>query len=169
MIKKYFFTFLLIIVVFIIQQSLIIRLDARLIFWPTILSFITVIFNPRWSLIWGLSAGFLLDIFSLLPFGSHLIIFFLIIAVVHLLSKNFLTDRSILSFIILSLVAIVIYNCLLYAEQTILIKLISQYQIFKFNLKSLLIQSIVNLILTLILFFTTLKFSKKLETNILMR
>jgi len=50
-----------------------------------------------------------------------------------------------------------------------LIKLAGQNQIFNFNLKSLFIFLGANLVLILILFLFTLKFSKKLETNILMR
>ncbi|PIT89794.1 hypothetical protein COU23_01985 [Candidatus Kuenenbacteria bacterium CG10_big_fil_rev_8_21_14_0_10_36_11] len=169
MYKKYFRISLLVLALFVIQHSLITRLDARLIFWPAIISFIIIVFGHRLGLIWGLIIGFLLDIFSPLIFGSHLMIFFLITIVIYLLAKNFLTDRSVMSFIILSLTAALIYVFLLYLIQMILIKLAGQNQIFNFNLKSLFIFLGANLVLILILFLFTLKFSKKLETNILMR
>ena len=169
MYKKYFGVSLLVLALFVIQHSLITRLDAGLIFWPAIISFIIIVFGHRLGLIWGLIIGFLLDIFSPLIFGSHLMIFFLITIVIYLLAKNFLTDRSVMSFIILSLTAALIYVFLLYLIQMILIKLAGQNQILNFNLKSLFIFLGANLVLTLILFLFTLKFSKKLETNILMR
>src|SRR4030043_1581982 len=98
-ILKYILICLLILLVFIIHQSFLLPLNWRFNFWPAIFVFILFVFNYKTALLWGISLGFLLDHFSPLFFGTHLIILYLIISILYLLTQHLITNRSILSFL----------------------------------------------------------------------
>ena len=119
MFKKYIAIFLIICIIFIIHQSIILRLDARFNFWPAMIIFLIIIFGLRLGLIYSLAWGFLIDLYSPLPFGTFLIIFFLIAVICYFLAKNFFTDRSLLSFLILGLLATTLNYFLLFYTKDI--------------------------------------------------
>lgn len=167
--KKIVLIILLILIVFIIHQSLILKIDWRFNFWPVILTFILFIFGHKLALFWAIVIGFLLDIFSVLPFGTHLIILFLIIIILYLLTKHLLSNRSILSILILTILATLLYNFFLFLSSQIFIRLFNIENIMIINLNTIFVQLISNIILAFLLFIITLYFTKKLHTNLIIR
>lgn len=163
--KKNALYLLSILVVFLIQQILILRLDARLNFWPTLLIFSLLIFDLRKALIWALSIAWLLDLYSFLPFGSYLFYFFIIMLILYFLTKNFLTNRSLVSLLILDLLSCGLFLLLLFISEQIYLKFLLINKIALYGFKNALIFLGANLLLTLILFIITLKFTKILEVN----
>lgn len=165
MFKKYLLIALLIIFIFILQQSIILNLDPRFNLWPVIFVFTLFTFNEKLALIWTLSSSFLLDLYSPLPFGIYLVIYFIIIFIIYLLAKNFITNRSFLSLIILTLIASLIFNLLMFLCQEIFIWLSNLDRLLIINFQTILIQILSNTIIAVLLYIFTLKFSKKLKAN----
>ncbi len=165
--KKYFFIILLIIFVFILHQSLIANFDWRFNLWPVILVFVLFAFNENLALLWGIVSGFLLDLYSILPFGINLITFFLIIFIIYLLAKNFVTNRSFLSFFILCLIAVFLNIGFLFLAQKLFSWFGNLEQIIIFNWSTIFFQILTNIILCIILYFITAKFTKKLKTDLI--
>lgn len=75
-----------------------------------ILIFILSLVNLNTAMWWAVGAGFLLDIFSFMPFGAYSVCLFLTIAIANFLLVNFFTDRSLYSFLALTGLATVIYE-----------------------------------------------------------
>lgn len=105
--------FLLAVIAFVIQfgflslaGTLLSSLNLVLIFLVIILS----LFDFRYALVFTLSAGLLLDIFSNLPFGIFLLTLFATIMVLEFLALNFFTNYSFYSLVILGSVAAVVYH-----------------------------------------------------------
>ena len=167
MYKKYLLLVLLILVVFILHQSLIVNLNWHFNFWPAFLIFIIFIFKEKKALFWGIGIGFLLDIFSYIPFGINLVIFFLIISITHFLMKNLLTNRSILSLLILTLIATGIYDILYLIISKFAIQAGGLEKIIQLNFSTILFQIFANLILVLVLFLITLKFTKRIHSDLI--
>lgn len=163
--KKNIFWLVSLILIFIIEQALILPLDARLNFWPTVLIFTLLIFDLKKALAWALGAGFLLDLYSFLPFGSYLAYFFLIMLLLYFLTKNFLTNRSLVSLLILNLIACASFLALLFITEKIYLKFLLIEKIALYGWQDMLIFFLANLILTLIGFIITLKFTKILEVG----
>jgi rod shape-determining protein MreD len=67
------------------------------------------------SLWWAIGLGFLLDVYSFLPFGVYLTCFFLTILAANFLLSNFFTDRSLYSFMALIFLSSVCFNFLFYS------------------------------------------------------
>lgn len=80
-----------------------------------VLIIILMVSSFRASLWWAIGLGFLLDVYSFLPFGVYLICFFLTILAANFLLSNFFTDRSLYSFIALIFLSSVCFNLLFYA------------------------------------------------------
>jgi len=167
MYKKYLISFLLIIATFIIHQSLVLNLNWQFNFWPAILIFILFIFKEKTALVWGISIGYLLDHFSYIPFGVNLVILFLMISVVYFLIKNILTNRSVLSLLILTLVGTLIYDGLYLVVSGWLIKEVELESIIRLNLSGILLQIFANLILVFVLFLIVIKFTKRLQSDLI--
>jgi len=167
MLKKYFLSVLLIILIFILHQSLAAHLDWRFNLWPVILVFILFAFNENSALLWVLISGFLLDIYSILPFGIYLVILFLVILIIYLLAKNFVTNRSFMSFFVLTLIASIIHIIFLFLAQILFSWLGNLEKIIIFNLSTILFQILTNIILCIILYYITSKFTKKLKTDLI--
>lgn len=69
--------------------------------------------GPHWSWIFAISAGLMLDCVSPMPFGTHLIAFFVVVTVVVLLQERFFTNRSWPVVILLSAIASLLYWCII--------------------------------------------------------
>lgn len=67
------------------------------------------------ALYWAVGAGFILEIFSFLPFGVYLISLALTIAAASLLLNYLFTNRSLYSFLMLAAITTAIYNFIIYA------------------------------------------------------
>ncbi len=167
MLKKYLLSALLVITVFVLHQSLAAHLDWRFSLWPVILVFILFTFNENSALLWALISGFLLDLYSILPFGIYLIVLFLVILIIYLLAKNFVTNRSFTSFFILTLIATGLHNLFLFLSQILFSWLGNLEKIIIFNLSTILFQILTNIILCIVLYFITSKFTKKLKTDLI--
>ena len=63
---------------------------------------------------WAVGAGFLLEIFSFLPFGAYLVSLSLTIFIAKFLLNNFFTNRSLYSFLALTGLATIIYRVIIY-------------------------------------------------------
>lgn len=75
-----------------------------------ILIFILSLVNLETAMWWAVGAGFLLDVFSFMPFGAYSACLFLTIAAANFLLVNFFTDRSLYSFLALAGIATVIHE-----------------------------------------------------------
>lgn len=67
-------------------------------------------FDLPFKLIFVIFSGFILDLYSNLPFGSFMITLFLISIFWDILFYNFFTDQSLFSILILSVIGVTIYN-----------------------------------------------------------
>ncbi|MBI5071860.1 rod shape-determining protein MreD [Candidatus Falkowbacteria bacterium] len=79
----------------------------------SILIFITVILNFRQALWFALFSGLILDLFSFSNFGTLAITLLLVTSILNVLFRNFFTNRSFYSLIILGLIGNLIYIFLL--------------------------------------------------------
>lgn len=75
-----------------------------------ILIFVLSLIDLDTAMWWAVGAGFLLDIFSFMPFAFYLVCLFLTIVIANFLLVNFFTDRSLYSFLALTGLTTVIYE-----------------------------------------------------------
>lgn len=118
-----------------------------------ILIFILSFGSLKLSMWWAVSAGFLLDTFSFLPFGVFLASLPLTILAANFFIVKFFTNRSLYSFFALTFLTTIFYNIILN-----LINYLAGYKsaLFSFNrifLVSLGEQIILNLFAALIIFY----------------
>ncbi|MFH1412653.1 MAG: hypothetical protein ABIG10_01325 [bacterium] len=107
------FNLLLIFLMVIIQQAFIHALPLGFNYLNLVLItlvFILILFNLNLSLMWWLASAWLLDLFSFYPFGSHLLVFGIILLIIYWLLINFFTNRSLYSFLILIIIATIMYD-----------------------------------------------------------
>lgn len=120
-IKYYFewiFYFLLFSLVAIIQATFISALPSiyTAINLPlTALLFCLLFFNRHTTLIMAFFMGFWLDILGFSFFGLNIIVFLTIVFLLDLILRNWLTNRSLYSFLVLSVISIIICDILLYS------------------------------------------------------
>ena len=139
MLSKIFVNLFLIVLLALVQISFINSLPkvaSSLNLILIILIFLLILTNFKLALIWAVSLGYLLDLFSFYPFGIYLVSLSLTIVIAHFLLTNFFTNRSLYSF--LALVAIATINYEIFINSiTYLINLTSSntssYQIINFN------------------------------------
>ena len=118
MYSKIFLNALLIIGLVAIQQSFINNLPAwfnNLNLVLVILVFILGLSDFKLALWWAIGLGFMLDIFSFSPFGVYLICLSLTVGLIYFLLVNFFTNRSLYSFLALTILATVCYNLFFYS------------------------------------------------------
>lgn len=70
--------------------------------------------GPRWSQVFAVTGGVMLDSVSPMPFGTHLIAFFVIVAVIVFLQERFFTNRSWPVIILLAGMASALYGIVLW-------------------------------------------------------
>ncbi|MFH0840722.1 MAG: hypothetical protein V1865_01925 [bacterium] len=75
-----------------------------------ILIFILVLMDLNWAIAWFLIIALCFDVFSFQAFGTHLITYSLVLIISYILLINFITNRSLYSFLLLTAVATIIYN-----------------------------------------------------------
>ena len=114
---KIIICFLLALVAFLIQFSVLNSLSG---FWGrlNLILFLTIwlfIFrNFKISFYFAISAGIIMDIFSFYPFGLYSISFLVTIFMANFIWQNLLTNRSVYSFVALSLFITLFYNLFSY-------------------------------------------------------
>lgn len=113
---RFFLNSLLIICLTAIQISFIPSLPFQINHFNlilVILIFILNLYGLRTALWWSAGAGLLLDIFSFSFFGIFLISLSASVVFVYFLLKNFFTNRSLYSFLVLTVVFTIFYEMIL--------------------------------------------------------
>jgi len=78
------------------------------------LIFIVVLFDLSAAVFWFLLNGFLLDLFSFHWFGFYTALMMVILLMIYFLISNFLTNRSLYVFLLLTTVAVLVYDSATY-------------------------------------------------------
>ncbi len=128
--------------------------------------FILSLRGLEFSINWLLAIGFLLDIYSFLPFGVHLVSFCLAVILINFLLVNFFTNRSLFSYLALVVCATIFYEIFSQAMVNFLNFIGGRELFFSFNqnfFKAELAQLILNLILTALIFYSLNFFNIKLR------
>lgn len=79
----------------------------------TVLIFVLFLADFKASLYFAIGCGIILDLYSLSFFGFFASILLLTIFIVYLLFKNFFTNKSLYSLLVLGILGVIIYNALL--------------------------------------------------------
>ncbi len=136
------------------------------------LIFILGLIDFKFALWWSLGAGFLLDIYSFELFGIYLVVIILTIVITNFLLINFFTNRSLYSFLILSFLALLIYEIFLQLAFYITNVFSHQYYFRIFELDfwvNVLQAEIYNLFLVIIVFYATNFITQKLKPVFLIK
>jgi len=121
----------------------------------SVVIFLTVIMSYHQGLWWAFGSGLFLELYSGLAFGITILSLILVVILINILFNNFFTNRSLYSLIFLGLIATISYTfiiwgfnflTLIFGSAEILINLNFWYHLFW--------QSILNLIILTIIFFT---------------
>lgn len=103
---------------------------------------------------WAVGLGFLLEIFSFLPFGAYLISLSLTIIIANWLLNYFFTNRSLYSFLALTGLAAVIYELIINLFVLIFVETNSAASLVAGNFWFSMLEQIgLNLFLTLIIYY----------------
>ena len=133
----------------------------------TVLIFVCVAYKFSLGVLYAFILGFILDLYSILPFGAITIAFLATLCVIRFISINLLTNKSFYALIGLNLAATVVYSSIIYLYQIvfylyetgefIIARIFSNFSADVFH------QAIYNLSLTVILFmifhFTSRRFN----------
>jgi rod shape-determining protein MreD. len=114
---EWFFYFLFFSLVAIVQATFISALPAAYfaINLPlTALLFSLLFFNRNMSLVIAILMGFWLDILGFNFFGLHILVFLAVVFIIDFMLNNWLTNRSLYSFLVLSILGALIHDILLY-------------------------------------------------------
>jgi len=120
---------------------------------------------------WSLATGIVLELFSIFPYGLTATIVLLTAVGLQFLFKNFLTNRSIYTFVLLVVAGTAIYNLLLFLSSFLLFSL----NVTDFNFLSgqlfwtgLIYQTLFNLCTAWVLFFISQFLSNRLKKRFLL-
>lgn len=134
----------------------------------SLLIFFTVIINYRRALWFALITGFILDLFSSSLFGTLTITMIFTAIILNALFKNFFTNRSFYSLIILGLIGNAVYDLLLLAFNFLFFVFGVANNLEKFlssdNIFGLGWQAVFNLCFLAIMFFSFNFLSKKMKS-----
>ena len=89
------------------------------------LMFLLVLTSFELTFAWALSAGFLLDIYSFTFFGINIIALAISLIWANFLLQNFFTDRSLYTFIVLTIMASFSYKVILYSMSFLYLYILS--------------------------------------------
>ncbi|MDD5289786.1 MAG: hypothetical protein PHT40_01125 [Patescibacteria group bacterium] len=129
-----------------------------------ILVYLLMFSESEIQLLWILGAGILFDLFSALPFGSHLIIFCLLFLGGTYLLEHFFTKRAFSTMVILILIVNSVFLIFLQLEK-ILLGFFNVSSPFVWNWSGVLLQILSNLIIGAIMFAVTKFFTSRLRMN----
>lgn len=126
------------------------NLNLVLVFLIFILGFS----NFNFAASWAVGVGFLLEVFSFLPFGVYLFSLSLTIIIANWLLNYFFTNRSLYSFLALTGIATIVYKLIMYFLILIFIKISSSALITAGNFWFSMLEQIgLNLIFTFIIYY----------------
>ncbi|MFA6513757.1 MAG: hypothetical protein WCT50_00500 [Patescibacteria group bacterium] len=118
--------------------------------------FILFFFRARSTIIFIFFFGFFMDIFSFQFFGFYLITLGAVALIAYLISKNWLTNKSLYSFGVLFLISTLVYNLIAAILAFLTSDLQSGFSVFNFSFWQALFYQLVWNILAAILFFNIL-------------
>lgn len=78
--------------------------------FPIALVFVLLLSNLRVAAWWTLGGGLILEIFSFRPFGAYIFLLFFTLAIIEFLLNKFITNRSIYSIVIITVVVTLIWD-----------------------------------------------------------
>jgi hypothetical protein len=128
--------------------------------------YLMVVFNLNRALWWAVAGGFLLDLFSVLPFGSSAVALVIAVAAMRQLFIRFFTNRSLYSLVFLTMLGTIIYKCVTICLGFVPVILGDGIQLFYFNFyffKNFLALVVANIFVVSAMFFVTNLFSKRLK------
>ena len=132
---------------------------------PTVI-FLMVVFNINQALWWAVAGGFLLDLFSVLPFGASAAGLAISVAATHKLFIRFFTNRSLYSLVFLTILGTIVYKCVTICLSFVPVILGDGIRLFYFNLyffKNFLAFIIANIFVVSVMFLVTNMFSRRLK------
>lgn len=165
---KYIIPIILSLLIVMIQQSMLSGFDYVSLINIALITvvYIRLTFDLNLALYYALFLGIATSMYSYMPFGTHILAFFAILAIAHFLHTNVFTNYSLVSSIIITLVCSISYAIIipllgyLYYGFNITTLYISANAIYAF---SALYQSIVNIAAMAFLFIITKIISKRFD------
>lgn len=112
------FHFILIILVSLLQLSLVQTLPG---WWGyfnlalVVLIFVLALSGFPKALIWAVGMGFIFDVYNFFPFGFFMISFLIAVVSANFLLNSFFTDRSLFSYLALTLIVTFVYEVVFYS------------------------------------------------------
>lgn len=135
-----------------------------------ILIFILGFYSFDSAALWAVSVGFLLEIFSFLPFGAYIFGLSLTIAIANFLLNYFFTNRSLYSFLALIGLATVIYGLIVNFFVFIFVEVNSFAMMVSGDFWFSLLEQIgMNLLATLIIYYIIYFLGKNLKPVFLIK
>ncbi|MEA3272928.1 MAG: rod shape-determining protein MreD [Patescibacteria group bacterium] len=131
-----------------------------------VIIYLVVIFGLNLGLWWAVFAGFFLDFYSLLPFGTIALALVITAFCIHYLFINLFTNRSLYSLLFLGFVGTLMYKMIIFGISFFPLLFNKGHQLYylDFNLVKITFASIVlNLLFLSALFYLTNMFSKRLK------
>ena len=115
--------------------------------------FIAIIFSYKSGLWYAFGSGLFLELYSSNGFGLIVLSLFLTVVGINMLFKNFFTNRSIYSLLLLGFIATVIYNIIFYILSFILVVLNLSQALLNFSFFNIFFwQPLLNLLVLGIIF-----------------
>ena len=157
------------IVIFIFQLSFLNSLPLYFHYISAVL--ITIVFvlsigGIRDAFWWVIFFGVLADLYSFSVFGVYIISYLTVLFVLNLLLNNFFTNRSLYSFFILTIIAILIFEILSYLLIYLFSFIFNSEFLFDINLYlfiQIIIKIFVNLVAVMLIYYILNFISKKLK------
>ena len=111
---KYIFHFFVAFILTMIQQSFITGLAdfSSLNILLVFLIFVTIVWGFNLGFIYAIYIGILINIYSFLPIGTYVVIYMLLIIIIDYLYKNLLINFSLITNLLLTILATLIYSLL---------------------------------------------------------
>lgn len=128
--------------------------------------YFVVVFNLNLGLWWAIIAGFFLDSFSLLPYGSIALSLTITAFIVYYLFIRHFTNRSLYSLIFLGMIGTLSYKLIIFGISFLPLLLVKGIQVFYLDfsfVKNILVSTILNALFLIIMFYLTNLFSKRLK------
>ncbi|NQU83298.1 MAG: hypothetical protein HQ536_01160 [Parcubacteria group bacterium] len=133
----------------------------------SVIIYLTVVFNLNLALWWSVVAGFLVDLYSLLPFGTTIFALIITAFVIRYLFITFFTNRSLYSLLLVGALGTLVYKIIIFGASFLPFLFDRGYQIFSldFNVvKAAFLSIVLNLIFLAVIFYLTNLFSKRLKS-----
>ncbi len=127
--------------------------------------------NLDYALWWAIGLGFILDNFSFSIFGIHIISLILFAIIANFLLVHFFTNRSLYSYLALISLSTIIYEIFITAAYYTISRLsgLNQFIFTAYFFTGKIYELILNLLITVVLFYLLNYMSKKLKPVFLLK